>query len=146
MPLWRQQQHTVLRWDAREDRVPIEQLTGTALAPRWRQPPEHTRGVPNEELMMAANLRAEELESQSERDLAPQLAVASPSCELSADIPHPEEPASLGSPADSPASPTAESHHEAIARAAYHLAQARRFEPGHELDDWLAAEQKIGSH
>jgi hypothetical protein len=34
-------------------------------------------------------------------------------------------------------------HHEAIAKAAYFLAQARGFEPGHELDDWLLAEQQL---
>lgn len=79
---------------------------------------------------MAAILRAEELESQSEPDLAPQLAVAAPSAEPSA---------------DPPTHPTVESHHEAIARAAYHLAEARGFEPGRELDDWLAAEQKLSS-
>ena len=36
-----------------------------------------------------------------------------------------------------------ESRHEAIAQAAYLLAEARGFEPGHELDDWLAAEQQL---
>ena len=30
--------------------------------------------------------------------------------------------------------------HEAIAAAAYFRAQQRGFEPGHELEDWLAAE------
>jgi len=37
-----------------------------------------------------------------------------------------------------------ESHHEAISRAAYFLAEARGFDPGHDLDDWLAAEQQLG--
>lgn len=37
-----------------------------------------------------------------------------------------------------------ESHHEAIARAAYFLAEARGFEPGHDLEDWFAAEQQLG--
>jgi hypothetical protein len=96
----------------------------------WRQPPEHARGVTNEELLMAANLRAEDLEPQSERDLAPQLAVAAPASE-------PSE--------ESTTDPTAESRHEAIARAAYYRAEARGFEPGHELDDWLAAEQETSS-
>lgn len=32
-----------------------------------------------------------------------------------------------------------------IAARAYELAQARNFEPGHELDDWLAAERQIDS-
>ena len=33
--------------------------------------------------------------------------------------------------------------HQMIAVAAYYRAQARRFEPGHELDDWLNAESEI---
>jgi Protein of unknown function (DUF2934) len=30
-----------------------------------------------------------------------------------------------------------------IAEAAYHHAEARSFEPGHELEDWLAAEAEV---
>jgi hypothetical protein len=30
-----------------------------------------------------------------------------------------------------------------IAVAAFYLAEARGFEPGHELDDWLQAERQI---
>jgi hypothetical protein len=30
-----------------------------------------------------------------------------------------------------------------IAEAAYHRAEARAFEPGHELEDWLAAESEV---
>jgi len=33
--------------------------------------------------------------------------------------------------------------HERIARAAYERARTRGFEPGHELEDWLAAEHEI---
>jgi hypothetical protein len=33
--------------------------------------------------------------------------------------------------------------HEMIARAAYYRSQRRGFAPGHELDDWLAAEHDI---
>jgi hypothetical protein len=33
--------------------------------------------------------------------------------------------------------------HEMIARDAYYRAQRRGFAPGHELDDWLAAEHDI---
>ena len=33
--------------------------------------------------------------------------------------------------------------HDAIAAAAYLRAQQRGFEPGHELEDWLAAEAEI---
>lgn len=32
-------------------------------------------------------------------------------------------------------------HNESIAVRAYFCAQKRGFEPGHELDDWLTAEQ-----
>ncbi len=34
---------------------------------------------------------------------------------------------------------------EMIAVAAYYRAQSRSFEPGHELEDWLAAESEIDS-
>jgi hypothetical protein len=33
-----------------------------------------------------------------------------------------------------------EGRHESIALAAYYLAERRGFEPGHEEEDWLAAE------
>jgi hypothetical protein len=45
-----------------------------------------------------------------------------------------------------PAEPSAEegdARHERIERAAYRRAEARGFEPGHELEDWLAAEREI---
>jgi len=32
---------------------------------------------------------------------------------------------------------------EMIATAAYHIAEQRGFEPGHELDDWIAADAAI---
>jgi hypothetical protein len=35
--------------------------------------------------------------------------------------------------------------HELIAVAAYHLAEGRNFEPGHETEDWLAAEAQVRS-
>lgn len=41
-----------------------------------------------------------------------------------------------------PADQTAEMH-ECIAALAYLKAEARGFFPGHELDDWLEAEQEI---
>jgi len=34
-------------------------------------------------------------------------------------------------------------HHAAIAEAAYFHAERRGFAPGHELEDWLAAEKEI---
>jgi hypothetical protein len=36
-----------------------------------------------------------------------------------------------------------ESRHQRIERVAYRLAQSRGFAPGHELEDWLAAEREI---
>ena len=36
--------------------------------------------------------------------------------------------------------------HQLIARTAYFRAERRGFEPGSELDDWLAAEQSIDMH
>lgn len=41
--------------------------------------------------------------------------------------------------------PTAEDVGGMIATAAYYLAAARNFSPGHELDDWLAAERVVHS-
>lgn len=35
--------------------------------------------------------------------------------------------------------------HEIIAQAAYFRAKHRGFAPGHELDDWLAAENEVDS-
>ncbi len=32
-----------------------------------------------------------------------------------------------------------------VAVAAYYLAERRRFEPGHEQEDWLAAEAQLGA-
>lgn len=40
---------------------------------------------------------------------------------------------------------TPQERHELIARAAYYRAQRRRFEPGHELEDWLAAEEEVNA-
>jgi hypothetical protein len=33
-----------------------------------------------------------------------------------------------------------------IATAAYYIAEQRGFEPGHELDDWLTAEQQVRTY
>jgi len=38
---------------------------------------------------------------------------------------------------------TEEQRHELIATAAYYLAEGRNFEPGHETEDWLAAETLV---
>lgn len=94
---------------------------------------------------MAANPRTEGLEPQGERELAPQLSVASPASELSAELAQPDEPEVSASPEELISARVTESRHEEIARAAYFLAEARGFEPGHELDDWLAAEQQVAS-
>ncbi len=39
----------------------------------------------------------------------------------------------------------AQGRHRMIAEAAYRLAEQRQFEPGHELEDWLAAERALES-
>jgi hypothetical protein len=33
--------------------------------------------------------------------------------------------------------------HQAIAAVAYHRAESRNFEPGHEVEDWLYAEAEV---
>ena len=40
---------------------------------------------------------------------------------------------------------TDEQRRELIAVAAYYLAESRNFQPGHEHEDWLAAEVQVGS-
>jgi hypothetical protein len=40
---------------------------------------------------------------------------------------------------------TDEQRRELIAVAAYYLSESRDFQPGHEHEDWLAAEVQIGS-
>lgn len=89
---------------------------------------------------MAANPRTEAL---APRALPPEPEPAEP--QALAETTHTDEPRSDIGKAESPAlceSPN--SSHEAIARSAYFLAEARGFEPGHELDDWLAAERQAG--
>ena len=43
------------------------------------------------------------------------------------------------------AEPTSEELGGMIATAAYYLAAARNFTPGHELEDWLEAEREVDS-
>lgn len=88
---------------------------------------------------MAANPIAEGLEPYTEPDPAPQLAVASLE-----NLPEPANPARAEEPATT--ADANEPRHEAIACAAYFLAEARGFAPGYELDDWLTAQQQLGSH
>jgi hypothetical protein len=45
--------------------------------------------------------------------------------------------------ADFLAEVTSEERHHLIAEAAYYRAEQRRFDPGHELEDWLNAETEI---
>ncbi len=40
---------------------------------------------------------------------------------------------------------TEEERREAIAKAAYYLAEQRGFEPGHEVEDWIAAEARVNA-
>ena len=49
----------------------------------------------------------------------------------------------LGTQRHSVVTVSAERRHSMIARAAYYFSERRGFAPGHELDDWLAAESQI---
>jgi hypothetical protein len=40
---------------------------------------------------------------------------------------------------------TDQQRYDAIALAAYYLSEARGFEPGHELEDWINAETQLDS-
>ncbi|MGE0384373.1 MAG: DUF2934 domain-containing protein [Gammaproteobacteria bacterium] len=42
-----------------------------------------------------------------------------------------------------PADASASNRQEQIACAAYYRAERRGFEPGHEIEDWLAAEREV---
>lgn len=42
-----------------------------------------------------------------------------------------------------PCAPGGEKHHQWIKEVAYYKAMNRRFTPGHELVDWLAAEKEV---
>lgn len=50
-----------------------------------------------------------------------------------------EQPTALAASGSYPAP----ERHATIAQAAFYIAQARGFEPGCELDDWLAAERDV---
>ena len=54
-----------------------------------------------------------------------------------------EAPKAAARKGDSAAALSDEELHQLIAQAAYRLAQQRSFSPGHELDDWLAAEAEV---
>ena len=58
-------------------------------------------------------------------------------------MPDPVSPASSPSGAAASAPIERESRHERVSRAAYLRFVARGAEPGHELEDWLAAETSI---
>ncbi len=48
-------------------------------------------------------------------------------------------------PKQRPAPMTEDERRDAIARAAYLLSEQRGFEPGHELEDWIAAEARLNA-
>ena len=48
-------------------------------------------------------------------------------------------------PTGSPVMVSAEERWRMVATAAYHRAEQRGFAPGHEVEDWLAAEKDIDS-
>ncbi len=41
--------------------------------------------------------------------------------------------------------PLTDEQRELVAVAAYYLAERRHFKPGHEVEDWLAAESQVRS-
>ncbi len=51
--------------------------------------------------------------------------------------------AGTNKPPPSPVNISAEERWRMVATAAYHRAEKRGFEPGHEVEDWLAAEREI---
>jgi len=55
----------------------------------------------------------------------------------------PRKTLTTGSTPDATPEPASEDLDGMIATAAYYLAAARNFTPGHELDDWLEAERSI---
>ena len=65
---------------------------------------------------------------------------ASPAIDATAPLPTaaPSEPTD-----DAPVAAIDDPRQAMIAEEAYFLAEARRFAPGHELEDWLAAELMI---
>lgn len=64
--------------------------------------------------------------------------------EAIADAPRaPDDSKEVDRATERPAEDGRRSKQEAIEQAAYFLALARGFEPGHELDDWLAAEHEL---
>jgi len=52
--------------------------------------------------------------------------------------------AAAGAPS-TPSEPSADKRRAMVSEAAYYRAQNRGFEPGRELDDWLAAEAEIAA-
>ena len=51
--------------------------------------------------------------------------------------------AGTNKPSPSPVNISAEERWRMVATAAYHRAEKRGFQPGHEVEDWLAAEREI---
>jgi hypothetical protein len=62
-------------------------------------------------------------------------------------VPYPQKSLRKWAPSDAPyyaiAAVVRENHHAAIAEGAYFRGERRGFAPGHELEDWLAAETEI---
>ena len=46
-------------------------------------------------------------------------------------------------PNQRPAPMTEDERRDVIAKAAYYLSEQRGFEPGHEVEDWIAAEARV---
>jgi len=53
------------------------------------------------------------------------------------------EPAAARARRDGATALSTQERHQLVAQSAYYRAERRGFEPGHELEDWLAAEQDV---
>ena len=69
--------------------------------------------------------------------------VAKPAAEEAAVAKKPRAPRKTLTTKTAAAEPSNEELGGMIATAAYYLAAARNFTPGHELDDWLEAERSV---
>jgi hypothetical protein len=81
----------------------------------------------------ASETRRDESAGSGNRVLRDKLSSTTPAADANRD----PSPFSGGVPV------TYESREARISRAAYHKAEQRGFEPGHEVEDWLSAEREI---
>jgi hypothetical protein len=93
----------------------------------------HSRAADARALRAARSSAAQQARSEAEEPHVPSFLMASP------------PPAALEKAAAEKSVPP-KSREELIAETAYLRAAGRGFEPGHDLDDWLAAEELVDAH